>query len=67
MKRFLDLQDLDDQAIQRLLELARQAEREESSDALRGRTLGLVFMNPSLRTLASFQAAMSQLGGGSLA
>jgi N-acetylornithine carbamoyltransferase len=33
--------------------------------ALRGRILGLLFMNPSLRTLASFQSGMARLGGSS--
>ncbi|HEY5020094.1 MAG TPA: N-acetylornithine carbamoyltransferase, partial [Steroidobacteraceae bacterium] len=31
--------------------------------ALRGKILGLLFMNPSLRTLSSFQAGMARLGG----
>jgi len=33
--------------------------------ALIGKVLGLVFFNPSLRTLASFQAGMARLGGNS--
>jgi N-acetylornithine carbamoyltransferase len=33
--------------------------------ALAGKILGLVFFNPSLRTLASFQAGMARLGGSS--
>jgi N-acetylornithine carbamoyltransferase len=33
--------------------------------ALAGRILGLLFLNPSLRTLASFQAGMARLGGSS--
>ncbi len=33
--------------------------------ALAGKILGLVFLNPSLRTLASFQVGMSRLGGDS--
>lgn len=33
---------------------------------LAGRVLGLVFEKPSLRTRVSFQAAMAQLGGGSI-
>src|SRR6202044_4279888 len=33
--------------------------------ALAGKILGLLFLNPSLRTLASFQAAMTRLGGSS--
>jgi len=32
---------------------------------LRGKVLALLFLSPSLRTLASFQAAMTRLGGGS--
>ncbi len=32
---------------------------------LAGKVLGLLFMNPSLRTLASFQAGMARLGGSS--
>ena len=31
---------------------------------LEGKVLGLVFLNPSLRTLSSFQAAMIRHGGG---
>ncbi|NQV87617.1 MAG: N-acetylornithine carbamoyltransferase, partial [Woeseiaceae bacterium] len=34
-------------------------------DALKGKVLSLLFLSPSLRTLASFQAAMIRLGGGS--
>ena len=34
--------------------------------ALAGRILGLLFFNPSLRTLASMQAAMARLGGSSI-
>lgn len=65
MRRFLDLEDLDDASIRRLLDSARDLEREPVSDRLRGRVLALVFMNPSVRTLASFQAGMAQLGGSS--
>lgn len=32
-------------------------------DALRGRVMGMVFFNPSLRTRASFEALMARLGG----
>lgn len=65
MRRFLDLEDLDDASIQSLLSRARDLEAEPVSDRLRGKVLALVFMNPSVRTLASFQAGMTQLGGGS--
>ena len=65
MKGFTDLQRLDDRTIEELLALAREVEAQPLSDALRGRVLGLLFMNPSLRTLTSFQSGMAQLGGSS--
>ncbi len=65
MKHFLDLAALDDLRIGGLLSLARDLEQRPVSDVLKGRVLGLLFMNPSLRTLASFQAGMAQLGGSS--
>jgi len=63
MKRFLDLADLSDDRLEAVLKLARELEREPLRDALRGRTVGLVFMNPSLRTLASMETGITQLGG----
>ncbi|MCC7144739.1 MAG: N-acetylornithine carbamoyltransferase [Candidatus Eisenbacteria bacterium] len=65
MKHYLDLEDLDDAALARVLARAGELERSPISDALRSRVVGLVFMNPSLRTLASMQAGVSQLGGSS--
>ncbi len=65
MRRFLDLQHLDDATIRRLLDLAHELQRSPIRDDLKGKVLGLLFMNPSLRTLASFQAGMAQLGGSS--
>ncbi|MGH8203026.1 MAG: N-acetylornithine carbamoyltransferase, partial [Steroidobacteraceae bacterium] len=65
MNGFLDLAALGHDGTVDLLGLAScLAERPEPA-ALAGRTLGLVFFNPSLRTLASMQVAMSQLGGSS--
>ena len=65
MRRFLDLADLSDDLIAELLERARRLQRSPFSDVARGRVLALLFMNPSLRTLASFQAGIAQLGGSS--
>jgi len=65
MTRFLDLAALDDAQIAGLLRRARELQQAPISDALRGKVLALLFMNPSLRTLASFQAGMAQLGGSS--
>ncbi len=65
MKRFLDLADFSREEVLALLELARRLERQPEPRALAGKILGLLFFNPSLRTLASFQAAMARLGGSS--
>jgi len=65
MRRFLDLADFSREQIQELLTLALHLERAPDPTALRGKVLGLLFMNPSLRTLSSFQAGMARLGGSS--
>lgn len=65
MKRFIDLAELELSEIHALLRLAGRLEHMPEPDALRGRVLGLLFMNPSLRTLASFQSGMARLGGSS--
>ena len=65
MRRFLDLADFSRAEIVDLLALATRLEHQPEPQALAGRMLGLLFMNPSLRTLASFQAAMARLGGNS--
>jgi N-acetylornithine carbamoyltransferase len=63
VKQYLDLAALPLETIQRLLARARALHAKPLSRALEGRVVGLVFMNPSLRTLASMQAGVSQLGG----
>jgi N-acetylornithine carbamoyltransferase len=65
MKRFLDLADFSRDEVVDLLSLAHTLEDKPDSRALAGKVLGLVFLNPSLRTLASFQAGMAKLGGSS--
>src|SRR5690606_17391662 len=65
MQRFLDLADFSRDEIVSWLALARRLEAHPEPQALAGRILGLVFFNPSLRTLASFQAGMARLGGSS--
>ncbi|HEV3118827.1 MAG TPA: ornithine carbamoyltransferase [Gemmataceae bacterium] len=70
MRHFLDLLDL---SADELLHLLRETARLKTASAggnrtpvLQGRVLGLVFEKPSLRTRASFQSAMAQLGGSSV-
>ena len=63
MKRFLDLADLPREEVVALLELSRRLQEHPEPQALAGKILGLLFFNPSLRTLASMQAGMARLGG----
>jgi len=65
MKRFLDLADFTREEILDLLALAQSLQDTPQPRALAGKTLGLLFFNPSLRTLASLQAGMARLGGSS--
>src|SRR4051794_266023 len=65
MKIFNDLADFSVEELRALLTLARKLEREPEPRALQGKVLALLFLSPSLRTLTSFQAAMSRLGGDS--
>ncbi len=68
MKRdFLTLADQSPAALGDLLALARalKAERQTGGNRplLAGRTLGMIFQKPSLRTRVSFEMAMEHLGG----
>jgi len=65
MKAFNDLADFSNEEIQTLVELAGRLDANPEPEALKGKVLSLLFLSPSLRTLASFQAAMVRLGGGS--
>ena len=64
IQRFDDLADFPPQQIAALLALAGRLEQRPEPEALKGKVLSLLFLNPSLRTLASFQASMTRLGGG---
>jgi N-acetylornithine carbamoyltransferase len=65
MNNFLDLADLQREQVVELLTLADRLASKPEPQALAGKILGLLFFNPSLRTLASMQAAMARLGGSS--
>ncbi len=65
MKNFLDLADFSREEIVELLALAQRLQDKPEPRALAGRMLGLLFFNPSLRTLASCQVGMERLGGSS--
>ncbi len=63
MNRFIDLADLTREEVVDLLALAQRLQDHPEPHALAGRILGLMFFNPSLRTLSSMQAGMARLGG----
>jgi ornithine carbamoyltransferase len=65
MEAFNDLADFSNEEIQALIALAGRLDSNPEPEALKGKVLSLLFLSPSLRTLASFQAAMIRLGGGS--
>ena len=65
MKRFLSLGALEVEEIRELVALAQRLEERPEPTALAGKVAGLLFFDPSLRTLASMQSAMARLGGSS--
>lgn len=64
MENFGDLADFSASEINELLTLASRLDEKPEPRALEGKVLSLLFLNPSLRTLISFQSAMARLGGG---
>lgn len=70
VRHFTDLFDINALEAAELLDRASALKREdrqgERPQVLAGRTLGLVFDKPSLRTRVSFEAAITQLGGNAL-
>ena len=70
VRHFIDLFDVNAIEAAELLERASALKREDRlgdrPQWLAGRTLGLVFDKPSLRTRVSFEAAITQLGGNAI-
>jgi ornithine carbamoyltransferase len=69
-RHFLDLLDLSPEDARGLVDsslaLKRDQERGLRRPLLSGRTLGLLFEKPSLRTRVSFEAAIARLGGNAI-
>jgi len=63
MQDFLTTQDWTTGQLQQLLDLAAVLKRQPLQSHLRGRSIALMFLNPSLRTRTSFELGMQQLGG----
>ena len=61
-RSLLRVSDLVPAEVEAILDLAGEL-KDDLTPHLAGRTLGLVFMQPSTRTRLSFSAAMAQLGG----
>jgi ornithine carbamoyltransferase len=69
-RHFVSLLDLSSteagELIDRTIRLKRGELEDHRAAMLQGRTLGLLFEKPSLRTRVSFEAAMARLGGNSI-
>ena len=67
MKHFLDLASCSSDELQELIDLALSLKAEwrdgGNKPSLHGKTLGMIFQKPSLRTRVSFEMAMKHLGG----
>lgn len=63
MKHFLNTQDWSRAELDAVLADAARFKREKSGDALKGKSIALVFFNPSMRTRTSFELGAFQLGG----
>ena len=62
-KHFLNTQDWSRADLDALLAQAAAFKRGKPGDALKGRSIALVFFNPSMRTRTSFELGAFQLGG----
>jgi ornithine carbamoyltransferase len=62
---FLTIRDFTSDELRHLLALAREVKADPArfSDALKGKTLAMIFEKPSLRTRVSFDVGIHQLGG----
>jgi len=70
MKHFLTIADLSTDEVWQILNLAQELKEEwqkgGNKPILKGRTLGMIFQKPSLRTRVSFEMGMIHLGGQAL-
>jgi len=63
MQHFLSTMDWSAEQLDDLLDVAARLKQEPMQDHLRGKSIALMFLNPSLRTRTSFELGMQQLGG----
>ncbi|MEE8340044.1 MAG: N-acetylornithine carbamoyltransferase [Xanthomonadales bacterium] len=63
MQHFLSTVDWSAGQLDDLLDVAARLKQEPMQEHLRGKSIALMFLNPSLRTRTSFELGMQQLGG----
>jgi N-acetylornithine carbamoyltransferase len=63
VKHFLSTSDWSQEELESLLTLAGDLKQNPINSSLKGRSIALLFLNPSLRTRTSFDLGMQQLGG----
>ncbi len=63
MQHFLSTVDWTAEQLDELLDLAIRLKQDPVQSHLRGKSIALMFLNPSLRTRTSFELGMQQLGG----
>lgn len=63
MKHFLSTSDWPVEDLESLLRLAGELKQNPLNSSLKGRSIALLFLNPSMRTRTSFELGMQQLGG----
>jgi N-acetylornithine carbamoyltransferase len=63
MQHFLSTADWTQEQLGGLLTLAADLKQDPMRDDLRGKSIALMFLNPSMRTRTSFDLGMQQLGG----
>ncbi|MCP4046076.1 MAG: N-acetylornithine carbamoyltransferase [Gammaproteobacteria bacterium] len=63
MKHFLTTSDWSVEELESLLRLAGELKQNPMNSSLKGRSIALLFLNPSMRTRTSFDLGMQQLGG----
>ncbi len=63
MQHFLSTMDWTQEQLDGLLKLAVELKQDPVQDRLKGKSVALMFLNPSMRTRTSFDLGMQQLGG----
>ena len=63
MKHFLSTIDWSQEDLANLLDVAGELKRNPINASLKGRSIALLFLNPSMRTRTSFDLGMQQMGG----